>query len=297
MRGLHRQGRFGSVPFSAVMLLAALAGIFMVAVLVYLLGYERMQFYWQQTGGSLLHNFDRTVDTIAATVVDYLDDDLPLVLASGLLVMLLAKLVSLNGIFALPLLAGVRRPVLARVVNGDGGMALLLAALLLAVLLLFLFVNLFLVTRYVVPLSLALLPVVYLGLVALAERVRAPGWRRAFVAIALLAMLDQAVATGSSKRYLIEAGDWVKSHRQELDGLFIADQRVAFYAGEGYDANSKGLGLDAMPEDAANLVITFRSSPEEQEQEILRLREETGFSRILFKADNGDGDGVLVLQR
>ena len=297
LRGLHGRGQFGSMSLSLVLLLAALAGLLALAALVYAVGLERMQFYWSQTGGSLLHNFDQTIDRISPEVISYLADDLPLVLGSGLLVMLVGKLVSLNGLFVVPLIAGIRRQLLGRLGQADGGLSLMLAAMLLLVLLLFLFVNLFMSARYVVPLSLALLPLVYLGLIRLAQRFPAQRWQAGFAVIALLVTLAHVISTGPGKRYLIEAGNWIAGHRAELGELYFTDQRVAFYADEGYNFANVRQTLDEMPDGVTTVVLSYRAKGASEQQVIDQLRKQSGFARILHRSGNGDGDGVLVLAR
>lgn len=280
--------------------------LFLVAVLALMLlvasaGYEYAQIYVNNfLYGGPFGTYAGFRETVGVAANEYLNKDLGAFLFFGFLALVVLKIISMLGLFSLPLYLAAFNGRYRGVVQKDGGATLMIAALFLLPVAVFIFMNMFILSRYVMPTVIASSPFVLIGVIALWRDFLGVRGRVVFVSIALLATLSAVTSTSAGKIYIKDTGRWLVEHSNELEPLQIRDERISFYAQRGYRITKGASEQDYVPalsEEYRTVVFTFDVKQGGERAEVERIKALTGFEKVLFMADNGAGDGAVVLSR
>lgn len=280
--------------------------LFLVATLGLILlvasaGYEYAQVYVNNfLYGGPFGTYAGFREGVALVANEYLNKDLGAFLFSGFVALVIFKIISMLGLFSLPLYLSAFRGRYQGVVHKDGGATLMIAALFLLPVGIFIFMNMFILSRYVMPTVIACSPFVLMGFTALWRDLLGVRGRTLFVSIALLATLSSVTSTSAGKAYIKDTARWLVEHSGELEPLQIRDERISFYAQRGYDVDKGASEQDYVPalsEAYRAVVFSFDVKPGDENAEVERIKALTGFGNVLFMADNGAGDGAVVLSR
>lgn len=280
--------------------------LFLVAVLMLMLlvagaGYEYAQTYVNNfLYGGPFGTYAGFSEMVSAAANRYLNKDLGAFLFFGFLSLVVLKVISMLGLFSLPLYLSAFSGRYHGVLKKDGGATLMIAVLFLLPVGVFIFMNMFILSRYVMPTVIASSPFVLMGIIALWKDFLGARGRVVFVVIALLATLSAVTSTSAGKVYIKDTGRWLVEHGSELEPLQIRDERISFYAQRGYRVTRGASEQDyvpAMSEAYRTVVFSFDVRRGDERAEVERIMALTGFSKVLYMADNGAGDGAVVLSR
>lgn len=281
-------------------------GFFIVAVLALMLlvanaGYEYAQVYVNNfLYGGPFGTYASFSEAVSTASNEYLKKDVGAFLFFGFFALVVIKIVSMLGIFSLPLYLSVFKGRSHGVMSKDGGATLMVAMLFLLPVCVFIFMNMFILSRYVMPTVIASSPFVFMGVIALWRDLLGPRGRTLFVAIALLATVAAVTSVSAGKMYIKDTGRWLVERGDQLEPLQIRDERISFYAQRGYAIISGASEQDytpALSERFRTVVFSFDVKRGNERAEVERIMALTGFTEILFMADNGAGDGAVVLSR
>ncbi|HWH85570.1 MAG TPA: hypothetical protein VNV36_02230 [Pseudomonas sp.] len=227
--GLWRSGQrirllqLGLLPVLGL-LVALMFGVFMSARFMLYLDmiaphsvYASFQMLSEQFGNSLINKYSQ--------------DEAGRIVFFGLLATMMITFVKLMGPFAAPFVLRRNWGVLG-IYWRDYRPFAWAALLYLVVLMLFFIKQQFMNARYLSFLNLLFVPVLVMGLAALARQF--PRWTKVLVAAALLVMLSNVISTGAGKTHYVAAGRWMSSHVEPDASAWFEDGRISYYAGRGY---------------------------------------------------------------
>jgi hypothetical protein len=281
-------------------------GFFIIAAMALMLlvagaGYEYAQVYVNNfLYGGPFGTYAGFSEAVSAAANEYLNKDLGAFLFFGFFALVVLKIVSMLGMFSLPLYLSAFKGRSHGVLEKDGGATLMVAMLFLLPVCVFIFMNMFILSRYVMPTVIASSPFVLMGVIALWRDLLGARGRVAFVLIALLATVAAVTSTSAGKAYIKDTGRWLSEHAEELEPLQIRDERISFYARRGYviiPGASEQDYTPALSEKFRTVVFPLDVKEGNERAEVKRIMALTGFTEILFMADNGAGDGAVVLSR
>lgn len=276
----------------------AVLGLMSLAAYV---GYEHAQVYVNNFfHGGPFGTYSEFKDALSASANKYLNKDLGVFVFFGFFSLVIFKIISMLGIFTLPACLSLPHRRYRQVLQVDSGLTLFAMGLFFLPVGIFIFMNTFILSRYVMPIVIAMLPLVYVGIIALWSDVHARHGRGVFVAIAVLAALSSVTSVSPGKKYIKDTGRWVAERRNELLPLQIRDARISFYANQGYTINEVFSSEDyslALGQAYRAVVFTFDVKEGGEQAEIERLMRLTGLSNLRYTTDNGAGKGAVVLSR
>jgi len=234
--------------------------------------------FWAQLGSSI----QAKAAILSEEVLNQYSSGYALPTVIGLLIFIFISTVvtALHPVYAL--FAGYAFLTGAFRLRGHPGRIIVSWAALLAVLIIvgFLVPRFFLLSRYVMPLTLLLMIPASFGLAALYQQRRTlatqAGYRKwifpGMVAALLYVAIDGLYSTGASKTYLREAGLWLKRHTPVQSQVYSNSPILAYYAGKGFESIR---------------------SPWEWEQSVRHSDQENIYIAINLKRNEPDSEKVL----
>ena len=125
------------------------------------------------------------------------------------LALVILKIGAMLGIFSWPLYLSFLKGRYREVMQKDGGVTLVIVGLFLVPVCIFIFMNMFILSRYVMPVVIASSPFVFVGLIALLRVVLGSRGRVGFLFIALVCTLTSVLTSGHGTAARYGKGWWV----------------------------------------------------------------------------------------
>lgn len=206
--------------------------IFSLTLIAFFMGGKQLfmeLFYYRYFEGMQSELFELR-DQVAASTNNFIEDDFIFVLLSGFFVLIVLRAFALYHLLLIPLVAGFKD--YRRILEVDKGLHLFLALFFLAVLFVFSASMLFVVDRYIVPMSLCLLPIVYRGFILLNQKVTSVRIKQIFLTLVMLLSIREVIYFDSGKSFYKDAGYWIQENYPDInpEDINATDERIIFYA-------------------------------------------------------------------
>lgn len=247
-------------------------------------------------GASGYQAFPSLVDALAPHVNVHAQDELPKVLAVGLMSLPLFAVADSLGIFVIPFVYALASEEGRKRALEDGGVTLWLMVFFFLVLLTFVFVMQFLSGRYAVPLAICLVPLVAHGLQRL--WCRRPRLAKFTVTLAMISAVLGSLTTTSTKYLVKDLGEFLAERPAQFSPVFFNDERIAFYAGDPMRTAATG-ELPDLRDDLSgysSLAVAFDVQPEMAAAWLSEVQRKYGFTRTVYYRQDGEF-GVALLVR
>ena len=248
------------------------------------------------TPSILFSRFHAVAEKMGAMVLNYYSaDESGTILFFGLLLTIIIKFITHNGVLLVPFAVFLWNKQLRQNFSNWQPQAHFFIVYAI-VLVIFITFQLFISGRYIILLNILTIPLIALGLQEMCKCF--PRWRYAFFFILLLAALASVISFSPAKTQYREAGRWLVARPEIAARTYIEDSRTRYFAGPAFRTKEK---LELSPEGIKEAVdndkydyivigLTKRNAAKTQWVGSLGFEETERFA-------NKSGEAVLVLRR